>query len=330
MHRARFHLRRRQGRRRQDDLRRRARGCRGSRGPPHARRLDRSRTVARRRARRPLGRRAPTIPLRAARSHAVEIDAPRGARRAGWRHAAQRARTDRPSRHVARRRRRGAPAAAVAAGHRRARGAARDRPLRGRPARYDVIVVDTAPTGHTLRMLGMPDTLGGVARAFDGCRRSIAPSSRRFAAGGRRTRRRAHPRKLEEGLGQLADLCRNRERARFYWITLPEEMAVEETADALSALGDAASRCTTSLVNRITTPAPDPVRWCDARREPRRIERRALARAARRRFLTSLAVRDAEPRGRPCVDVNRRRYRVCRATCGEAEEDAVARWSASV
>ena len=37
----------------------------------------------------------------------------------------------------------------------------------GRSGRYDVIVVDTAPTGHTLRMLAMPETLGRVAAVFD-------------------------------------------------------------------------------------------------------------------------------------------------------------------
>ena len=36
----------------------------------------------------------------------------------------------------------------------------------GRSRRFDLIVVDTAPTGHTLRMLAMPETLGGLARVF--------------------------------------------------------------------------------------------------------------------------------------------------------------------
>ena len=33
---------------------------------------------------------------------------------------------------------------------------------------YDLVVVDTAPTGHTLRMLGTPDTLRALAGVFDG------------------------------------------------------------------------------------------------------------------------------------------------------------------
>jgi len=37
-----------------------------------------------------------------------------------------------------------------------------------RTGRYGLIVVDTAPTGHTLRMLTMPESLRGLARVFDG------------------------------------------------------------------------------------------------------------------------------------------------------------------
>ena len=37
----------------------------------------------------------------------------------------------------------------------------------GESGRYDAIVIDAAPTGHSLRMLALPDTMAGVAQVFD-------------------------------------------------------------------------------------------------------------------------------------------------------------------
>ena len=39
-----------------------------------------------------------------------------------------------------------------------------------RSSRFDHVIVDTAPTGHTLRMLALPATLAGVADVFDAMR----------------------------------------------------------------------------------------------------------------------------------------------------------------
>ena len=128
-----LHLLRRQGRRRQDDLRRRPDAAgRGARRPPRARGLDRSRALARRRARRAAVVRARQRPRRRARgtADAAELDAPRAFAR--WlRRPPRGARRHRRARHVAR-----------SAGRRRAAAALPmpgidelDRPGRDRPSR---------------------------------------------------------------------------------------------------------------------------------------------------------------------------------------------------
>jgi arsenite/tail-anchored protein-transporting ATPase len=51
----------------------------------------------------------------------------------------------------------------------------------GRSGRYDLIVVDTAPTGHTLRMLAMPEAL--ASRGSLRCNAGQASGDRRRVAG---------------------------------------------------------------------------------------------------------------------------------------------------
>ena len=133
-------------------------------------------------------------------------------------------------------------------------------------------------------MLDTPGMLGALAAAFDGMQEKHRAVVQALRGGWSPDREDVFIREMSEESGQLASLLRNGDRARFCWITLPEMMAVEETADAVSELGDRGLEVHDVIVNRITTP-PARTLWVVRRSpEPRRIERQgASPEAARRR-----------------------------------------------
>ena len=144
-----------------------------------------------------------------------------------------------------------------------------------RAGRYDAIVIDTAPTGHTLRLLAMPETMAGIARAFaamDARHRMVAEALRGVPLDDDGVIR-----ELERDARAFRDLLRDPVRTHVSLVSLPEPLAVEETLDFARYLHGAGIPLARVIVNRLTAPPPDPCGWCTAKR---RAERRAVSRLA--------------------------------------------------
>lgn len=173
-----------------------------------------------------------------------------------------------------------------------------------RCARYDVIVLDTAPTGHTLRLLELPQTLGTLADLFD--RMQARHRAVVEALCGRWTDDPADAlvADLQRDARELRALLRDPERADVSWTTLAEPMAVAESEDGIRALRRIGIAVERVIVNRLTPPPPERCGWCDRRRVQERRSLAELERALRRALadghapsLVSLPATDAEPIG---------------------------------
>ena len=174
-----------------------------------------------------------------------------------------------------------------------------DQPLRAsRPLRpYDLIVVDTAPTGHTLRLLSAPEAVAAVAEVLGELQQEHRLIREQLARVGRPE---AADRLIAALAGQARETAarlRDPARTAFAWVTLPEELALAETGDGIAALERAGIRVGEIIVNRLL-PDGGPCPVCDRRRAD---ERRVVA-AIRRRFGRSRTVRLVaavikEPRG---------------------------------
>lgn len=103
-------------------------------------------------------------------------------------------------------------------------------------SRADVLVVDTAPTGHTLRLLEMPELLGRWLAAID----ALLAKHRYMAGvfGVRKTRDALEDfmSMLEARLSGLQAVLKNPRACRFVPVTLAETPAIEETSRLLEAL----------------------------------------------------------------------------------------------
>jgi len=165
---------------------------------------------------------------------------------------------------------------------------------------YTLVVVDTAPTGHTLRLLAAPDAVAAVADVLDTLQREHRMIRERFA----RIRRPEAADRLitllaEQARGAAARL-RDRRATAFHWVTLAEPMSVAESRDALAALGRSGIRVAEVIVNRVLPPAERGQRCpiCDRRRADEAREIRAIARTLDRgRRVRVIPMEPDEPRG---------------------------------
>ena len=162
-----------------------------------------------------------------------------------------------------------------------------------RLGRYHLIVVDTAPTGHTLRMLSMPQTLLGIARVFDTMREKHRVMVEALRGRFTPDEEDALVEEIATEARVLAALLHDRQRTRISWVTLPEPMAIAETLEALAELERRDLAVREIIVNQLTPKRRARCAHCDARRA---FETRAVRRIPHRSTMHVLAA-DEEPRG---------------------------------
>jgi arsenite/tail-anchored protein-transporting ATPase len=154
-----------------------------------------------------------------------------------------------------------------------------------RSHRFDRVVVDTAPTGHTLRLLAMPELLrgwvGGLVRQRErqrGLDRAVRNLARDESA--------EHDpvlARLQLRAERLAGLRRRiRDDAVVHLVTVPERLAIEETLRAEAELTSAGLRVGTLVVNQVIPDDADGS-FVAARRDQQRVHLHDLARRSRDR-----------------------------------------------
>jgi arsenite/tail-anchored protein-transporting ATPase len=124
--------------------------------------------------------------------------------------------------------------------------------------RFDLVIFDTAPTGHALRLLRLPESMVTWVEALSARRREAAQAGARAEAGGTGGARRGVPDPvleiLEARLARLSGV-RNEltraDRVAFVLVLIPERLPIEESARAAHQLADAGIHLGGLVVNRV-------------------------------------------------------------------------------
>ena len=126
-------------------------------------------------------------------------------------------------------------------------------------SRYDQLVFDTAPTGHTLQLLQLPEAMRGWTDALLSRRREAvdtgaamrgvdaAPEDR--AAGLLKARR--------DRYATMRDMLLDPNRSRFVPVLNPDRLSREETLRMVRTLGEVGMRVDALVVNRVLPDSAD-------------------------------------------------------------------------
>jgi arsenite-transporting ATPase len=165
------------------------------------------------------------------------------------------------------------------------------------------VVVDTAPTAHTLRLLASPDTLRRFAALLD----RLDDRHREMAAhfGNSGTWNPDAAEALIAGLEaegrSLEERLRDPKTTTLTWVLLPEALAIAETRDALAALEEAGIPVRELIVNRVLA---DPGEDCPLCQERHRAEAKAIREIHKTfggREIRYLPEAGREPRGKAAL-----------------------------
>uniref|UniRef100_A0A7C9CIE1 Adenosinetriphosphatase n=1 Tax=Opuntia streptacantha TaxID=393608 RepID=A0A7C9CIE1_OPUST len=162
------------------------------------------------------------------------------------------------------------------------------------------IVFDTAPTGHTLRLLSLPDFLDASIGKILKLREKIASatSAIRSVFGQEQTSQQDASSKLErlrERMVKVRELFRDTDSTEFVIVTIPTVMAISESTRLCASLKKEAVPVKRLIVNQILPPSVSDCKFCAMKRKD---QMRALGMIKDDAELASLTLIQA-----PLVDV---------------------------
>ncbi len=124
---------------------------------------------------------------------------------------------------------------------------------------HDRIIVDTAPTGHTIRLLEMPDLLRGWLKALDALLAKHRYMKRAFSGSYRPDELDRFLMELSERVNRVHTLLRDPVRSCFVPVMLAEELSISETTALVERLHGLGAPVADIVVNKLRSPGSCPL-----------------------------------------------------------------------
>ena len=163
--------------------------------------------------------------------------------------------------------------------------------------KYDRIIVDTAPSGHTTRLLRLPEVFTRMVNALD----RMSDKHRYIVAHFARRRGPADEvdqflTELNERIDRVRELLQNKNQTSFFLVTIPEALSVRETQRYFALLREENIPVTDLIINRVETPHGS-CDYCRARIEMQRPWLKELAKSFKDLHLHHVPLLAEEVRG---------------------------------
>jgi len=162
---------------------------------------------------------------------------------------------------------------------------------------YDEVIVDTAPTGHTLRLLAVPATLRRIASVFDDMQAKHRFLSESLGGIYRPDAGDELIEEIDSEGRELIETLRDPLYCTFAWVLLPELMSLEEAKDGIAALHQSGITVSEAIVNRVKLPPDEPCAACDGRVQAETAAMKTIRASFPKRQIFFVPELDGEPRG---------------------------------
>lgn len=132
-------------------------------------------------------------------------------------------------------------------------------------AKFDKYIVDTAPTGHALRLLASPKLLDSWIKVMAKMRWKYRYMIERFSGKYKPDQGDDFLLSMKKTVKKIEDLLHDENRCEFIAVTIPEEMAVSETARLIKNLSNSGIKVKQLVINNVVT--PDGCEFCIQKRK---------------------------------------------------------------